>query len=116
MSNLTRSISVFFLLISILNNTYAADKAKIIENIDARFQAHQDIALKIYDYAELGYLENKSSALLKNTLRDAGFRLEEGVANIPTAFIAEAGEGKPVIALLAEFDALPGITQSADPF
>jgi aminobenzoyl-glutamate utilization protein B len=116
MLNLIRSISVFFLLISIFNNAFAVDKAKIIKKIDARFQTHQDIALKIFDYAELGYLENKSSTLLKNTLRDAGFRIEEGVASIPTAFIAEAGEGKPVIALLAEFDALPGITQSVDPF
>ena len=106
MSSLIRSISVIFFLISIINNAFAADKAKIIENIDARFQAHQDIALKIFDYAELGYLENKSSRLLQEALKDEGFRIKEGVANIPTAFIAEAGKGKPVIALLAEFDAL----------
>ena len=94
----------------------AADKVKVIKNIDNRFQAYHNIAIKIFNYAELGYLENKSSALLKDTLRDAGFKIEEGVANIPTAFVAEAGKGKPVIALLAEFDALPGITQTPDPF
>ena len=72
----------------------AADKVKVIKNIDNRFQAHHNIAIKIFNYAELGYLENKSSALLKDTLRDAGFKIEEGVANIPTAFATEAGKGQ----------------------
>lgn len=111
-----RNTSVLLLLISITNSVVAGDKANIIETIDARFKTHQDIAMKIFNYAELGYLEKKSSALLKDTLRDADFKIKEGVANIPTAFVAEAGKGKPVIALLAEFDALPGITQTADPF
>jgi aminobenzoyl-glutamate utilization protein B len=111
-----RNTSVLLLLITITNSVLAGDKANIIENIDVRFQTHQDIAMKIFNYAELGYLENKSSTLLKDTLRAAGFKIREGVANIPTAFIAEAGKGKPVIALLAEFDALPGITQTTDPF
>lgn len=116
MINLLRNTSVLLFLISIATQLHAETKTDVIKNIDARFKTHQDIALKIFNYAELGYQEEKSSALLKDTLQDAGFRIKDGVANIPTAFIAEAGKGKPVIALLAEFDALPGITQTADPF
>jgi aminobenzoyl-glutamate utilization protein B len=99
----------------LLNGTLAqADSREaLIANIDERFDEHQAIALQIWDLAELGYLEVESSALLQAKLSDQGFRVESGVAGIPTAFVAEAGSGQPVIALLAEFDALPGITQTA---
>jgi aminobenzoyl-glutamate utilization protein B len=73
------------------------------------------LAQTIWDKAELGYLETESSALLQETLREAGFRVESGVADLPTAFVASYGEGGPVIGLLAEFDALPGISQTAAP-
>ena len=116
MKNLLRSTSVLFLLLSIASSVFSADKTSIIKSIDARFDVHQDIAMKIFDYAELGYQETLSSALLSKNLRDAGFKVKVGVADIPTAFMAEAGSGKPIIALLAEFDALPGITQTTDPF
>lgn len=105
------SLSILFATMAI-----ADQKAIIIEKIDSRFERHQNIAMQIFDYAELGYQEEHSSTLLSTTLQNAGFRIETGVADIPTAFVAEAGSGKPVIALLAEFDALPGITQTADPF
>lgn len=64
--------------------------------------------MKIWGFAELGYLETKSSALLQGQLREAGFTVTPGVAGMPTAFIAsyETGPG-PVVAILAEFDALP---------
>lgn len=87
----------------------------LINFVDARLDENQRIALEIWDYAELGYLEEKSSALLKQTLADEGFSIESGVAGIPTAFLASYGSGQPVIALLAEYDALPGITQTASP-
>ena len=63
----------------------------------------------------MGYQEEKSSALLKQTLSDAGFSIQEGVADIPTAFVASYGSGSPVIGILAEYDALPGISQDAVP-
>ena len=65
----------------------------------------------IWSYAELGMQEFKSSALLSSTLEDEGFTLERGVAGMPTAFVASYGSGKPVIAILGEFDALPMISQ-----
>jgi aminobenzoyl-glutamate utilization protein B len=74
-----------------------------------------EIARSIWNWAEVGYQETKSSALLQQELTNAGFKVETGVAGIPTAFVASAGSGKPVIGILAEFDALPGINQDAVP-
>ena len=62
-----------------------------------------------------GYTETKSSALLAAELQNAGFRVEKGVANMPTAFVATYGQGKPVIAILGEYDALPGLSQDTVP-
>ena len=56
------------------------------------------------------------SALLQQQLRDAGFTVRAGVSDMPTAFVAEWGRGKPVIGILAEFDALPGLSQDTVPF
>lgn len=107
---------VFLGLSSISGISAQADsRADIINSIDGRFEEHKAIALKIWELAELGYLEVESSALLQQKLTAEGFRVQAGLAGIPTSFLAEAGSGKPVIALLAEFDALPGITQTASP-
>ncbi|PKP35220.1 MAG: amidohydrolase [Bacteroidetes bacterium HGW-Bacteroidetes-17] len=65
----------------------------------------------IWSYAELGMQEFKSSALLASTLEAEGFTVDRGVAGMPTAFVASYGSGKPVIAILGEFDALPMISQ-----
>jgi len=73
------------------------------------------LAHEIWELAEVGYQEVESSALLQEELRSAGFSVEAGVAGMPTAFVAEWGSGSPVIGILAEFDALPGITQAAVP-
>jgi aminobenzoyl-glutamate utilization protein B len=83
--------------------------------IDARADTWAQVALQIWDWAELGYQEQRSSALLQDHLRAAGFTVTTGVADIPTAFIAEYGSGRPVIGILAEFDALPGLSQAAVP-
>lgn len=65
----------------------------------------------IWNYAELGMQELKSSALLIKTLEEEGFKVEKGVAGMPTCFVASWGSGKPVIGILGEFDALPMISQ-----
>jgi aminobenzoyl-glutamate utilization protein B len=107
--------ALYILLVALIRPAIADESPDLVNYIDARFDQHSEIALQIWDYAELGYLEEKSSALLQQTMSDAGFEVETGVAGIPTAFIATYGSGEPVIALLAEFDALPGITQTASP-
>ena len=75
----------------------------------------ESLAGKLWEWAELGYQEDKSTQLLQDTLAREEFEVEAGVAGIPTAFIAEYGSGEPVLAVLAEFDALPGINQDAVP-
>src|SRR5262249_48418063 len=69
----------------------------------------------IWNYAELGLQEHRSAARLIGALKKAGFRVREGVAGMPTAFVAEYGSGKPVIGILAEYDALPDLSQQALP-
>src|ERR1700733_332922 len=69
----------------------------------------------IWQYAELGYHEEKSSALLQRELQEAGFRVQAPVADEPTAFVATYGQGEPIIGILGEFDALPGLSQAATP-
>ena len=83
--------------------------------VEARQERLAEVALEIWDFAEVGYQEVRSSALLQGELASAGFSIEAGVAGMPTAFVAEWGSGSPVIGILAEFDALPGITQDAVP-
>lgn len=70
---------------------------------------------KIWGYAELPYEETKSAALLCGILREEGFAGEEGVAGIPTAFVGKIviGDGKPVVGILGEYDALWGLSQQA---
>jgi aminobenzoyl-glutamate utilization protein B len=90
-------------------------KEFVARTIDARAAAYGKLAQQIWDLAEVGYLEERSSALLQAELRAAGFEVEAGVAGMPTAFVASWGSGAPVIGILAEFDALPGITQERAP-
>jgi aminobenzoyl-glutamate utilization protein B len=90
-------------------------KDKIIENIAKKEAFYAGIEKKIWGFAEVGYHEDKSSALLQETLSKEGFKIEKGVADIPTAFTATFGEGKPVIGILGEFDALPGVSQDSIP-
>jgi aminobenzoyl-glutamate utilization protein B len=82
-------------------------KEQAIADLQTQYNEYKTIAFQIWDFAEVGYKETKSSALLQETLKKSGFIVEPGVADIPTAFVATYGSGKPVIGILAEFDALP---------
>ena len=88
-------------------------KTQALQDIQGHYADYRQVAQQIWGYAEVGYKETKSSALLQKTLRDNGFAVQTGVAGIPTAFVATYGSGKPVIGVLAEFDALPGLAQQA---
>lgn len=94
----------------------AAQKADVDTAVKARADQDWEMARKIWEWAEPGYQETRSSKLLADTLEAAGFKVERGVARIPTAFVASIGSGKPVIGILGEFDALPGLAQDAVPF
>ena len=86
-----------------------------IAAIEARSDHYGSVARQIWEWAEVGYQEEKSSELLKSELDAAGFSIESGVADMPTAFVASYGSGGPIIGILAEYDALPGISQDAVP-
>lgn len=109
------ALAAGLLLSTLASASRAADPESMLDYLDTHRDQYAQLAQSIWDKAELGYQETESSALLQDSLRDAGFSVESGVADIPTAFVASYGEGGPVIALLAEFDALPGISQSASP-
>jgi len=96
-------------------SSLAAADSSLLHFIESRRAVDRDVALQLWNWAEVGYQEEQSSARLQQELRDAGFEVRAGVAGMPTAFVAEYGSGKPVIAILAEMDALPGVSQAAVP-
>ena len=87
----------------------------VIRQLDEKKEHYSKVARQIWEFAEVGYQEVKSSNLLQSELKAEGFEVKVGVADIPTAFTATFGSGKPVIGILAEFDALPGLSQDASP-
>ncbi len=87
----------------------------VVEMVDKRESEGIALASQIWEWAELGYLETRSSKLLAEHLAENGFAVTTGVADIPTAFVASYGRGEPTIGILAEFDALPGLSQKAMP-
>ena len=104
------------LIVFCTNSLMAQDtKEEVLKELNKKSEAYGDIAQTIWEFAEMGYLEEKSSALLQKTMSDEGFTIKKGVAGIPTAFIAEYGSGAPIIAILGEYDALPGLSQKAVP-
>jgi aminobenzoyl-glutamate utilization protein B len=117
---MTRSFRTFLGAASVVLAAAAAGgaddpKARVLAALDAKQDVYARVSQQIWELAEVGYQEVKSSALLQEQLRAAGFSVEAGVAGMPTAFVASYGSGKPVIGILAEFDALPGITQDRVP-
>ena len=90
-------------------------KESILTSLNERADRFAEIAHQLWLEPELGYLEENSVKLLQDELRKEGFDIESGVADIPTAFVASYGSGSPVIGILGEFDALPGMSQKAIP-
>lgn len=105
-------IAAFIFLLSI-SLTAQKNTSEVLKQLDSKTDFYGNIAHTIWDYAEMGYKEIKSVELLQKTLKNEGFTITTGVADIPTAFIAEYGTEGPVIAILGEYDALPGLSQQA---
>ena len=114
------------LVIALTTLTVTASAQKVKKNdplnnvsvnyLDKSFSVYDKLQKTVWSNAELGFLETKSSALLQNHLKENGFTVQDGVAGMPTAFVATYGSGQPVIAVLAEFDALPGLSQDTVPY
>ncbi len=120
-----KQLTVWLLLLSINSTAQKKQQVNAIEQslnqlkqstigfLESTYPKDKATAFTIWDYAELGYKETKSAALHVKHLQEAGFTVETGVAGIPTAFVATYGSGSPVIGILAEYDALPGLAQEA---
>ncbi len=105
--------SFFLFFLSSFLITAQQNVDKVLTQLESKTEFYSDIAQNIWELAEMGYQEEKSSALLQKTLKSEGFKITKGVAGIPTAFIAEYGSKGPVITILGEYDALPGLSQKA---
>lgn len=93
----------------------AAARRTAMESVDAHADLIRSVNRSLWEFAEVGLEETKSAALLIGQLQKAGFTIKRDIAGMPTAFVAEYGSGKPVIGILAEYDALPGMSQQASP-
>jgi aminobenzoyl-glutamate utilization protein B len=92
-----------------------ANKDLVIRSVESRKAELVAMSDKIWAYAETALKENQSSKLLADYAESQGFTVERGVAGLPTAFIASYGSGKPIVGILGEYDALPGISQKSQP-
>ena len=92
-----------------------ASQRTALADIQKRDAELKDINQQIWTFAEVGLDEVRSSKLLMEKLKGAGFEVKSGIAGMPTAFVASYGSGEPVIGILAEYDALPDLSQKVSP-
>jgi aminobenzoyl-glutamate utilization protein B len=86
-----------------------------IADVEQRSDELKLVNKSIWQFAEVGLMETRSSELLVSKLKENGFEVKVGISDMPTAFVASFGSGKPVIGILAEYDALPGMSQRIAP-
>lgn len=103
------------LMTSVFGQNNKSLKKEVIASVEIQKEELITVSDKIWAAAEIAFQEKVSAETLIAYAKANGFNVEEGVADTPTAFIASYGSGKPVIGILGEFDALPGISQKAVP-
>ncbi|MBT8290664.1 MAG: amidohydrolase, partial [Muriicola sp.] len=109
------SFCFFVLLLPMQGQKMNTSKKAIVNSIEKHQTRLIQISDSIWAQAETAFEEDDSSKILADYAQANGFSVERGVAGMPTAFVATYGSGKPVISVLGEFDALPGISQKAQP-
>ncbi len=92
-----------------------AEKATALAAVDALGPEIRQMSMDLWDFSELALLESQSAEYLATVLEREGFDVERGVAGMPTAFVASFGSGRPIVGVLAEFDALPNIGNAVVP-
>ena len=114
---------IMFLVIIFCIVSFAGNKKQpsngseiAIDYLNNSVAVYDKLQKSIWREAELGFIETNSSLILQKQLKENGFTVEAGVAGMPTAFVATYGSGSPVIGILAEYDALPGLSQDTVPF
>ncbi|MBL1408729.1 amidohydrolase [Sphingobacterium faecale] len=103
-----------FTIFPLINKAQIAQPS--LSYLERSFQTYDRLHKIIWSDPELGFLEVSSSGVLQKHLLESGFKVDAAVAGMPTSFIASYGSGSPVIGLLAEFDALPGLSQDTVPY
>ena len=105
----------FFLSLTFVDVIAQTTTQDILKTLEDKTPHYNTMAGTIWKLAEPGYLEEKTTAILQKELSDAGFTISIGTAGMPTGFTASYGSGQPIVAILAEMDALPGLSQDASP-
>ncbi len=95
---------------------FLSTKQKAITSLEGKYSELTELSNKIWAFEEVAFQEKQSAAALIAYAKANGFNVKEGVAEIPTAFVAEYGSGQPVIGIMGEFDALPGLSQKPVPY
>ncbi|MHA7131418.1 amidohydrolase [Algoriphagus namhaensis] len=117
---ITLALVAFFTLTTHLSHAQSpkAEKLKreVVNSVESNYEALTDLSDRIWSFEEIAFQETQSSAALADYAESLGFTVTRGVAEIPTAFVAEYGSGSPVIGILGEFDALPGLSQNKVPY
>ena len=93
----------------------SAAKRAAVHSVESHAADLTALSDKVWAYAETALRENRSAAALADYAEQQGFKVERGVAGMPTAFVATYGSGRPVIGVMGEYDALPGVSQKASP-
>ena len=97
-------------------HTLSPAQQTAVADVQQRAEELKGVNHTIWELAEIGLQEHQSSALLIEKLKQNGFRIERGISDMPTAFVASYGDGAPIIGILAEYDALPGMSQKVAGF
>lgn len=114
-SCITFTLAICLFTSNLLAQKMPAQKQAIVSSVEEHKANLIDLSDQIWALAETAFEETQSSELLADYAEQQGFKVERGVANIPTAFIASYGSGEPIIGILGEFDALPGLSQKTEP-
>ena len=114
-------VSTFCLIVFVVPPLWASGgntekKQEMVRLIEKRRTELIELSDRIWRFAETALRETQSAKLLADHAEQQGFRVERGLAGMPTAFIATYGEGRPIIGIVGEYDALPGLSQKAVPF
>jgi aminobenzoyl-glutamate utilization protein B len=119
---ISRCIARFLLVLvaiagadSLAAQTLSPEKQSVLDEVDRLSSEIHLMAMTLWDYSEIALMEAQSAEFLAAALEQEGFTVERGVAEMPTAFVASWGSGRPAIGVLAEFDALPGVGNAAVP-
>ena len=117
MRKIVWAIPALFLSLSIMAQTgiVPANKKAVLSSVEKHEKELIGLSDQVWGFAEIAMQEHQSAKVLSDYAEAQGFRVQRNVASIPTAFIAEYGSGKPIIGILGEFDALPGLSQKSTP-